>query len=134
MKNESKTRLVGAAAVVLLLSLIAASNASADENTEQLLSSSGFKTKSATTAEQQRQLERLPEGKVSIVHQDGQTYYVYADRKSKQIYVGNKDQYKKFDGDLKRQPDADAMVYKVYNKRGYPVEVREFHGWGPLGE
>jgi hypothetical protein len=134
MKNESKTRLVRAAAVVLLLSLVAAPNASADQSTEKLLSSSGFKSKSATTTEQQRQLNILPEGKVSIVHQNGKTYYVYADRKHKQIYVGNKDQYQKFDGELKRQPDADAMVYKIYSRRGHPVEVREFHEWGPLGE
>src|SRR5882762_3412843 len=107
MNNESKTRLVRDAAVILLLSLVAAPNAWADENTEKLLSSSGFKAKSATTTEQQRQLEILPEGKVSIVHQNGKTYYVYTDRKHKQIYVGNKDQYQKFDGELKRQPDAD---------------------------
>jgi hypothetical protein len=133
MKNESKTRLVRAAAVVLLLSLVAASNTSADEKTEKLLSSSGFKTKSATTTEQQRQLERLPEGKMSVVHQNGKTYYVYGDRRHKQIYVGDKGQYQKFDGELKRQPDADAIVYRIY-RRGYPIEVREFHGWSPLGE
>ena len=101
---------------------------------EDLLSSAGFRTKPAETATQKHQLELLPDGKMSVVRQNGKTYYVYGDRTHKQIYVGNRGQYQKFDGDLRRQPDADVIVKRVYNRRGHPVQVNEFHGFGPLGE
>jgi hypothetical protein len=128
MNLKDLLAIVAAVAVMTLAALSA--NAS---STDELLWSSGFKAKRAETPAQKHQLEILPKGKIAVVQGNGKTFYVYADREHAQVYIGNRDNYSKFDGELKREPDADAIVKKVYVK-GRPVEVGDFRGFGAFPE
>jgi hypothetical protein len=64
--------------------------------TESLLSSAGFTTVTASTPQQQQHLKTLKPYQVTVVHRNGQTYYVYADPGHNQIYVGTQFQYYRY--------------------------------------
>ena len=64
--------------------------------TENLLSSAGFTTVSATTPQRQQHLKALPPYRVTKVRRDGKIYYVYADPAHNQIYVGTQFQYYRY--------------------------------------
>jgi hypothetical protein len=66
------------------------------EQTEKLLSSAGFTTVIASTPQQQQHLKTLKPYHVTVVHRNGQTYYVYADPAHNQIYVGTQFQYYRY--------------------------------------
>jgi len=57
------------------------------------LTSSGFKTISATSPAQQAKLKGLSTTKVTQVQRSGKTYYVFPDLKNNILYVGQQPQY-----------------------------------------
>ena len=98
---------------------------------EVMLQQAGFKTHTATTARQKEHLRALPEGKVSIVMQNGKTFYAYPDVAHNRVYTGNEAQYQAY-----KQAQLQASV----QNRGLNVDpdphgirVNEFDGFGPLG-
>ena len=100
---------------------------------ENMLKSAGFQTKRAETDEQKHQVKALPDGKICAVHQNGKRYYVYADKRHNQIYVGNEDQHKRFRSAL-IPGNGDAIRRTVYDNSGNTIQVNEFHGFGPFGQ
>jgi hypothetical protein len=64
--------------------------------TENLLSAAGFTNVTATTPQQQQHLKTLQPYKVTVVHRNGNTYYVYPDPAHNQIYVGTQFQYYRY--------------------------------------
>src|SRR5258707_13493942 len=60
---------------------------------EVMLQQAGFKTHTVTTARQKQHLQGLPAGKVSIVMQNGKTFYAYPDVTHNRVYTGNEAQY-----------------------------------------
>ena len=98
---------------------------------EVMLQQAGFKTHMVTTARQKEHLQALPEGKVSIVMQNGKTFYAYPDVAHNRVYTGNEAQYQAY-----KQAQLQASV----QNRGLNVDpdphgirVNEFDGFGPLG-
>jgi hypothetical protein len=98
---------------------------------EDLLKSAGFAEKRAETKEQKQQLQKLPDGKMCVVRENGAKHYVYADKTHNEVYVGNEDKHRKFRDGLKRIGGADAVRQTMYDGRGNPVQVNTFSGFGP---
>src|SRR5437016_10002880 len=84
---------------------------SAATQEESLLSSAGFRIKVATTPQQQQHLKTLTPYKMTTVHRNGKTYYVYADPTQKRIYVGTQAENKKYQQLRKANNLAEAKSY-----------------------
>jgi hypothetical protein len=122
--------------VVLLTAVLALTAASPtpSKGPEEMLKSAGFHTTRAETDEQKHQVKALPDGKICAVKQNGKHYYVYADKKHNQIYVGNEEKHKRFKNALKQGANGDAFTRDVYDRTGNAVQVNDFHGFGPFAE
>lgn len=117
--------------VPTMLTLIAASPAS-NTSPDEMLKSSGFQTRRAENDAQRRQVKALPDGKMCAVNQNGKRYYVYADKRHNQIYVGNEEKHKRFRSSLKQGANGNAISRSMYDNRGNAVQVNEFSGFGPF--
>ena len=129
MKFQPLKLVVFAATLVF----VAASPTPSDKP-EDRLSSAGFKPHPAQTAEQKKQLKALPDRKICEVKQNGKRYYVYADKKHNQVYMGTEASQKRFHSGLKQGANGYAITKNVYDNRGYPIQVNTFSGFGPLGQ
>jgi hypothetical protein len=76
----------------------------------------------------------LPEEKVSLVTQKGKTFYIYPDASRNRIYVGNQAQFQAYKNLRARQKGSKDAITNTDYIGGNQIKVREFHGWGPLGE
>jgi hypothetical protein len=120
--------------VVALLTLLCAGSAVASSKTENLLLSAGFKAKVATTAKQKQELQTLPAGRVSPVTQNGKAFYIYPDPRRHEIYIGSKSQYQEYQNLLAKKRNSAGTITNTDYIGGNQIKVREFYGWGPLGE
>jgi len=97
MKYNGRIFTTGAVALAAALTLLAGcATSKRTQITEDLLQGSGFKIVRATTPADQAQLQTLRPGKLTVVHRDGKTWYVYPDAARQQLYVGNPDQYQAY--------------------------------------
>jgi hypothetical protein len=101
---------------------------------EALLVQAGFKARSVTTPKQQQRVSALPAGKVSAVKYRGKLYYVYPTATKDRILVGNAAQYNAYRHALQTQGQLTGPVFQEETHGQNPVLVREFDGFGPLGE
>jgi hypothetical protein len=101
---------------------------------EALLVQAGFKSKSVTTAKQQQRVSALPAGKVSAVKYRGKLYYVYPTATKDRILVGNQAKYNAYRQQLHAQQQLTGPVFQEETHGQNPVLIREFDGFGPLGE
>jgi hypothetical protein len=126
----SPLSLIGALAVLAMAVSCATTGpgplSSAANQEESLLMSAGFKIKVATTPQQQQHLKTLTPNKMTTVHRNGKTYYVYADPAQKQIYVGTQAENKKYQQLRKANNLAEEKTYSeamgdwgVYEPFGY---------------
>jgi hypothetical protein len=79
---------------VLLLSC--ASTQTSTQNRESMLAASGFKTITPKTAAQQQKLQKLPQGKVTMIQKNGKTCYIFPDPAHNLAYVGGPKQYQQY--------------------------------------
>ena len=102
---------------------------------ETLLLQAGFKPKMVTTPKQQQRVSALPEGKVSAVKYKGRTYYVYPTATKDRILCGTQAQFDAYKQAIQAQ--RSQLTGPVFEEELYgphPILVREFDGFGPLGE
>jgi hypothetical protein len=142
MKKQQFKELIGmlaAATFILLMPACATqTGAVADTEMERALLSAGFKVRPATTAEQRSQLGRMPDDQFKTAKQNGETYYVYADKRDNRVYVGDRWAFQAYQGYLKNnnlrkqgafvweiQPGDKANNRTVEVWNGYPP----FHDW-----
>jgi hypothetical protein len=121
-------------AVVALLSLLTGCATTSSPQAENALLAAGFKAKVATTAKQREELQTLPEGKVSLVRQNGRTFYIYPDAPHNRIYVGNKAQRQACKRLVAQRPNSAGPIVFEDDLRGTDVTVKEFYGWAPFRE
>ena len=102
---------------------------------ETLLLQSGFKPKTVTTSKQQQRVSALPEGKVSAVKYKGRTYYVYPTATKDRILCGTQAQFDAYKQAIQAQrSQLTGPVFEEELHGPHPILVREFDGFGPLGE
>ena len=128
---RSVLRAIAALTVVIGCASTTTTTIAAPPQKEVMLQQAGFKTHTVTTARQKEHLRALPEGKVSIVMQNGKTFYAYPDVAHNTVYTGTEAQYQAY-----KQAQLQASV----QNRGLNVDpdphgirVNEFDGFGPLG-
>jgi hypothetical protein len=66
------------------------------QSKENLLSAAGFQMKVADSPEKQAHLQSLTQMKVTPHQKDGKVYYTFANAKSGQLYVGNAQNYQRY--------------------------------------
>ncbi|HEX6564298.1 MAG TPA: hypothetical protein VF020_08440 [Chthoniobacterales bacterium] len=66
------------------------------QHKEKLLIAAGFKVIVPRNAAQERKLKALPSDRLTLVHKNGKTYYVFADAANNQAYVGGPTQYQAY--------------------------------------
>jgi hypothetical protein len=120
--------------VVGLVSLFTGCATTASPQAESALLSAGFKSRVATTARQQAELQTLPEGKVSLVRQNGRTFYIYPDAPHNQLYVGNKAQRQAYKRLVAQQSNSTGPIVFQDDLGGSDVTIQEFYGWAPFNK
>src|ERR1051326_5201189 len=60
-----------------------------DTDVEHALLASGFRVRSAATAEQRSQIVSLPAGRFTEVQQNGNTLYLYPDKRENRLFAGD---------------------------------------------
>jgi hypothetical protein len=98
---------------------------SAATQEESLLTSAGFRIKVATTPQQQQHLKTLTPDKMTTVHRNGKTYYVYADPTKMQIYVGTQAENKRYQQLRKANNLAE--------EKSYSEAMGDWGSWEPFG-
>ena len=128
---RSVLRAIAALAVAIGCASTTTTTIAAPPQKEVMLQQAGFKTHTVTTARQKEHLQALPEGKVSIVQQNGKTFYAYPDAAHNLVYTGTEAQYQAY-----KQAQLQASI----QNRGLNVDpdphgiaINEFDGFGPLG-
>ena len=66
------------------------------QHKEKLLIAAGFKVIVPRNAAHERKLKALPSDRLTLVHKDGKTYYVFPDAANNQAYVGGPTQYQAY--------------------------------------
>ena len=123
----SPLNLIGALAVLAMAVGCAGSNpfSSAAAQEESLLTSAGFRIKVATTPQQQQHRKTLTPDKMTTVHRNGKTYYVYADPTKMQIYVGTQAENKRYQQLRKANNLAE--------EKSYSEAMGDWGPWEPFG-
>ena len=132
-------RLLSFIIAIEILGLITAcqttSTGGAASQKETLLLQAGFKPKTVTTPKQQERVSALPEGKVSAVKYKGRTYYVYPTATKDRILCGTQAQFNAYKQAVQAQRgQLTGPVFEAELYGPHPIQVREFDGFGPLGE
>ena len=73
-----------------------ASTQTSTQNRESMLAAAGFKAITPKTAAQQQKLQKLPQGKVTMIQKKGKTYYIFPDPTHNLAYVGGPKQYQQY--------------------------------------
>jgi len=127
----SVLRTVAALAIAIGCASTTTTTIAGSPQKEVMLQQAGFKVHAVTTARQKELLRALPAGKVSIVKQNGKTFYAFPDVAHNQVYTGNQAQYQAY-----KQVQLEAsQQYRGLNIDPDPhgIRVNEFDGFGPLG-
>ena len=111
--------------------------AAADTEQEQALLYSGFKVKSASTARQRADVRALPGNEFTVVKQNGNTYYLYPDKKDNRLYAGDQYAYRAYQRYFKdKQLRAQGVFVRPthYENKSDPRNIQIWHDWGPFPE
>ena len=109
--------------------------AAADTEQERVLLSSGFKVKSASTAGQRAQVRGLPDNQFTVVKQNGNTYYLYPDKKDNRLYAGDQYAYRAYERYVKdKQLRARGVFVRPthYENKSDHRNVEIWQQWGPF--
>jgi hypothetical protein len=119
--KEQLNKLVRTFAVAGLILLMPAcatqtSNvADADAEMGRALITAGFKVRPASTASQRTPMAGMPDNRFTVVNQNGNQYYLYADKRDNRLYVGDRFAYQAFIGNEKNNKlrKEGAFVFEV---------------------
>jgi hypothetical protein len=136
--KQTKTRhlVTMSLATALLMFTSACATQSGDvasSGVQSALVQSGFKVRPAITSQQRQRLQALPEHEFTVVSQNGQNFYVWADKPNNRLYCGNEQAYTDYKNYriAKEQRESGAITW-ISEPRGIPVTV--FEGWAPFGQ
>jgi hypothetical protein len=139
MKYQQFKNIIGAfafAALIFWLPACATQTSNvADTGMGQALLVAGFKVRPATTAGQHNQLRALPDNRFTIVKQDGEIYYLYADKSQGRLYAGDHWAYRAFINNEKNNElrQRGAFVFeRDPSNRADNRTVVIWHGWSPF--
>jgi hypothetical protein len=137
--NQSKLIVPVVAALAGLQIWCVEANAAlpADTQIEQVLLTSGFKARPATSRAQHTQLRALPSNQFTMVKQNGNTYYLYPDTKDGRLYAGDQYAYRSFQNFFKnkRLREQGVFVWEVNPAdRSSNRTIQIWHDWTPFDQ
>ncbi len=107
--------------------LALAMGCSTTSNKEDMLSAAGFKMVPADTAQRQAHLNSLPPDRITPVQRNGTVYYTFPDPKKNVLYVGQEQQYQKYQSlRLQKQIADEQLSAAQMNENSWGV-------WGAWG-
>jgi hypothetical protein len=118
-----------AAIALLAVAVSCAATQAQMQNKENLLIAAGFKVIVPHTAAQQQKLKALPSDHVSLVQQDGKTYYVFPDAANNQAYVGGLRQYQTY----RQIRTANKMSNEGLEAAGMGEDTSNWGAWSGWG-
>jgi len=115
MKNTMQLMAIGAVALVALMTGCATSKEkqAVQQQRVNMLLASGFKAMPATTPGQQQQIKILPADRVSAVKRMGKVYFVFPDQAQNVLYVGNNNQYLKYQAQAQNAQEQIQVKYEM---------------------
>jgi Zn-finger nucleic acid-binding protein len=141
MNNQQFRNLTGAFAVAaLIFGLVACATETgnvADNTIGPALLAAGFKVRPATIPEQRSHINTLPDNRFTMVKENGNPYYLYADKKNGKLFVGNRFAYQAYINNIKNNElrKQGAFVWEVNpSDRALNRTIVVWHGWGPFEE
>jgi hypothetical protein len=138
MKNQQIFRwLISIVPVIALIVFIPACATQtgdvANSNVQACLDQAGFKVKTATTSPQRQHLKGLPEHQFTVVTQNDEKFYLWADKPNNRLYCGNEDAYRAYQKYAKVQRAREnGAISWVEDPGGYAIPVTVYHGWAPF--
>lgn len=128
--------LVMVALVAFAFGGAAQSNAAvADTHMARALLNSGFKVKAADTAARRAQMRRLPDNQFTMVKQDGNVYYLYADKKDNRLYAGDQYAYRAYEKFVRdNQLRAQGVFVRPlrFENKSDNKTIEVWQGWEPF--
>ena len=100
------------------------------QSKENLLSAAGFQMKMADTPQKQTQLQAMTQRKVVPHQKNGQVYYTFANSKSGQLYIGNAQNYQRYQ-ELAAQQRIAREEYMAAEMQ--EEEAMDWDMWGYYG-
>jgi hypothetical protein len=98
-KLRRLTSIVPAMALIVFISACATQIGNvASSDVQTVFVQSGFKVRTATTPLQRLRLQRLPEHQFTVVKQNEENFYVWADKPNNRLYCGNEQVYRRVQG------------------------------------
>ena len=96
-----------------------------------MLSAGGFKTVAANTPPKEEHLKTLPRDKITAVQRNGTMYYTFPDPKNNVLYVGQEEQFQRYQKlrYQKQLADEQLNTAEMYNEG--PWGAWGGWGWGP---
>lgn len=133
---KNRIRICAVAAASLFLSGCATQTSNVtDTSSELALLNAGFKVKSAATAEQRNHVGSLPDNQFKMVNENGQPYYLYADKKDQKLFVGSRFAYQAYINNIKNNElrKQGAFVWEVDpSDKALNRTIVVWHGWSPF--
>ena len=118
---KEPTALMGmatAVAIVLFLPACATQTTEnvADTEMERTLVSSGFKVRTASSDVQRNPLGTMSDNRFEVVKQNGNTYYLYVDKRENRLYVGDENAYRSYKAYIRNNKlrKEGAFVWEVH--------------------
>jgi hypothetical protein len=144
MKNHFVKRqiaMLAATAAIVLTSGCATETASngnsADTEMEHALLASGFKVRPASTATQRNGIATMADNQFEVVHQNGNEYYIYADKRDSRLYVGDRYAYRAYQGFVRNNHlrKQGVFVFETHpGDRANNQTVDVYNGYPPFRE
>lgn len=117
--------------VIALLAL--AMGCASTKSTENTLVAAGFKIITPSTPAQEAKLQTLPAGKVTMVENEGKTYYVFPDKAHNQAYIGGPQQFSAYQSLCAQQKIAAENLQAAELNRDPAFGWGRWVGWGAVG-
>jgi hypothetical protein len=143
MKMQGFKRLMPTVAVaVLTIFALGCSGSMAATETEnvhvdQVLLQSGFKSRPANTPAKRKQLRALPENEFTTVKQNGNTYYLFPDKKNNRLYVGDHYAYRAYQNFFKNRKlrAKGVAVFPIHPaNKSSNTTVQVWEQWSPFDQ
>jgi hypothetical protein len=141
MKRQYLTSLIGpamAAALILMFPAYAAADRPmGDREMNAALRSSGFKVRPASTAGQRHDLRGMRDDQFTVVNQNGNTYYLFVDKATNRLYVGDQWAYRAYQGYVRNRHlrEKGVFVWEVRpGDRANNKTVDIYHDWTPFDQ
>ena len=139
MKRQYLTGLIGPAMAAVLILLFpgyaAADRPMSDREMDAALRTSGFKVRPASNAAQRREVHGMRDDEFTVVNQNGNTYYLWADKETNRLYVGDHWAYQAYQGFVRNRHlrEKGVFVYELQpGDKPNNKTVDIYHDWSPF--